>query len=541
MTTFSEQLSNDIETRANEKLASLLDSGMEKDAVSAKWLGNILNKYVGNANKAFSKGISGTAIPKKQFQELAKGLGNAGTKLQGKAPFQLADAAANVKSRADKLRQRVVGRLGDDVINRQARGGATIRATGKNILSTDGGLNLSALPENVLNANTKVTQKTHPAVLKAQAQAKMQAPAPPRPTVKQAPAQPTNNSKATQQAATQSQAQPVQQPQPQVQQQQPPRQQPKPAANPVNPTATPNQGNSTNTGANNQVPPTQNTAGTVNTNTSDILNRIRGAWEQNPYLVQTLAGAGLGGLGGAAHTFMTSDDPSLSEVLKGGLMGAGGGAFAANVPSFASNYLQHGNPFMFKGSEYNGEYKPSAEFANLPDNVVALYDPKHPDYYRANAENISREAPKYFAYADKFKAEHPDMTPEQRKGFENGYNEIKRQFDWAQSYLAGMQKDASLKVRHLFPAAGVIAGAPIGGFIGGAGNVLKTLVKDQLTDGQQLSWDDYSDRARSGMLTGSIAGAGIGGLGGTGLMALANQDNAKAVGDLLRRLGDSIG
>jgi len=105
---------------------------------------------------------------------------------------------------------------------------------------------------------------------------------------------------------------------------------------------------------------------------------------------------------------MTSDDPSLSEVLKGGLMGAGGGAFAANVPSLASNYLQHGNPFMFKGSEYS-------------------------------------------------------------------------------------EKDASLKVRHLFPAAG------------------------------------------------SIAGAGIGGLGGIGLMSLTNPDNAKAVGDALRRLGNIIG
>lgn len=78
------------------------------------------------------------------------------------------------------------------------------------------------------------------------------------------------------------------------------------------------------------------------------------------------------------------------------------------------------------------------KLASVPDNIAALYDPKHPDYYRANAENISREAPKYFEFADKFRTEHPDMTPEQRKGFEGQYNEIKKQYDWAQSYLAGL-------------------------------------------------------------------------------------------------------
>lgn len=78
------------------------------------------------------------------------------------------------------------------------------------------------------------------------------------------------------------------------------------------------------------------------------------------------------------------------------------------------------------------------KLASVPDNIAALYDPKHPDYYRANAENISREAPKYFEFADKFRTEHPDMTPEQLKGFEGQYNEIKRQCDWAQSYLAGL-------------------------------------------------------------------------------------------------------
>jgi len=150
-------------------------------------------------------------------------------------------------------------------------------------------LNLGALPENVLNANTKVTQKTHPAVLKAQAQAKMQAQAASKPAVKQAPVQASSTPGSPQQASSQPQQQtPRQTPKPQPQQAA--QQQPKPAANPVNPTAAPNQGNSTNTGANNQVPPTQNTAGSVNTNTSDILNKIRGAWEQNPYLVQTLAG-----------------------------------------------------------------------------------------------------------------------------------------------------------------------------------------------------------------------------------------------------------
>lgn len=80
------------------------------------------------------------------------------------------------------------------------------------------------------------------------------------------------------------------------------------------------------------------------------------------------------------------------------------------------------------------------KLASVPDNIAALYDPKHPDFYRANAENISREAPRYFEFADKFRAEHPDMTPEQRKGFEEGYNEVKRQYDWAQSYLAGLSK-----------------------------------------------------------------------------------------------------
>ncbi len=80
------------------------------------------------------------------------------------------------------------------------------------------------------------------------------------------------------------------------------------------------------------------------------------------------------------------------------------------------------------------------KLASVPDNIAALYDPKHPDYYRANAENISREAPRFFEFADKFRIEHPDMTPEQRKGFEDGYNEVKRQYDWAQSYLAGLGK-----------------------------------------------------------------------------------------------------
>jgi len=48
--------------------------------------------------------------------------------------------------------------------------------------------------------------------------------------------------------------------------------------------------------------------------------------------IGALAGAGIGGLGGAAHTALTADDPTLSEILKGGLLGAGvGGGIGAGV------------------------------------------------------------------------------------------------------------------------------------------------------------------------------------------------------------------